>query len=99
MSGELNSRSFFEHMTVEIEVDEKIWAETERLAKDLNVDQNELFLNTLRANLYSLKREREKSLEVAEKERKHRESYEKYPVEDGEFDIDEDQINEVWKDL
>jgi len=86
-------------MTVQIEVDEKVWAEAERLAKDLDVDQSELFVNTLRANLYSLKRQKERALETAEKERKHRQSYEDLPVGDEEFYIDEDQIEEVWKDL
>lgn len=34
-----------------------------------------------------------------EKEREHRESYEKHPVEPDEFYVDEEQLIEVWKDL
>jgi hypothetical protein len=86
-------------MTVQIEVDEKIWAEAERLAKDLNVDYTEMFVNTLRENLYTLKRVREKAETIAEKERKHRESYEKMPVQPDEFFVDEEHLIEAWKDL
>lgn len=85
-------------MTVEIEVDEKMWAEAEALAKELNINYTEMFLNTLRENLYSLKNKRKKAMTVAEKERKHRESYEKYPVQPDEFYVDEEQLIDVWKD-
>lgn len=86
-------------MTVQIEVDEKVWAEAETLTKDLNIDYTEMFINTLRENLYTLKSAREKAITVAEKERKHRESYEKFPVQPDEFYIEEDQLIEAWKDL
>ncbi len=86
-------------MTVEIEVDEKMWAEAEALAKALNIDYTEMFLNTLRENLYSLKNAKKKALTIAEKEQKHRESYEKYPVQPDEFYIEEEQLIEVWKDV
>ncbi len=71
-------------MTVQIQVDEKMWAEAERLARDLDVDQEELFVNTLRETLYSLKRERERAAATAEKERQHEESYKKFPQTEGE---------------
>lgn len=86
-------------MTVQIEVDEKMWAEAETLAKDLNIDFNEMFLNTLRSDLYRLKEKKAKELTVAEKERRHRESYEKFPVQPDEFYVDEEQLIEAWKDL
>lgn len=86
-------------MTVQIEVDEKIWAEAERLAKDLNIDYTEMFVNTLRENLYSLRTARKKAETIAEKERKHRESYEKMPVQPDEFYVEEEQLIEAWKDL
>ena len=76
-----------------------MWAEAERLARDLNVDYEEMFANTLRSTLYTLKDAKQKALSISEKERKHRESYEKNPVGPEEFYIDEDQIEEVWKDL
>ncbi len=86
-------------MTVQIDVDEKMWAEAQNLAKDLNINYEEMFLNTLRANLYSLKEAKKIALTVAEKDRRHRESYEKYPVQEDEFYVDEDQLIEAWKDL
>jgi hypothetical protein len=43
------------------------------MAKDLNIDYKEMFLNTLRENLYSLKTAMEKAVTIEEKERKHRE--------------------------
>ena len=73
-------------MTVEIEIDEKMWAEAKTLAKDLNIDYNELFINTLRENLYRLKRERDRNATIAEKEKVHRESYEKFPQSIAETD-------------
>lgn len=86
-------------MTVQIDVDEKLWAEAEILANDLNINYTEMFFNTLRENLYSLREAKKKSLTIAEKERKHRESYEKYPVQEDEFYVDEEQLIEAWKDL
>jgi len=89
----------FKVMTVQIDIDEKMWADVEAMARDLNIDYKELFLNTVRQNLYSMKRELDKTQTIAEKERRHRDSYEKCPVGSEEFYIDEDQIEEVWKDL
>ncbi len=86
-------------MTVQIDVDEKLWAEAEILANDLNINYPEMFFNTLRENLYSLREAKKKALTIAEKERKHRESYEKYPVQEDEFYVDEEQLIETWKDL
>jgi len=56
-----------------------MWAEAQTMVKDLNIDYDEMFLNTLRENLFRLKNARKKALSIAEKERKHRESYEKFP--------------------
>ncbi len=86
-------------MTVQIEVDEKMWAEAETLAKDLNIDFNEMLLNSLRLDLYRLKEKRAKELTVAEKERRHRESYEKFPVQPNEFEIEDKQMEEFWKQV
>ena len=86
-------------MTVQIEVDEKMWAEAETLANDLNINYTEMFLNTLRSDLYRLKEAKDKELTIAEKERRHRESYEKFPVQPEEFYVDEEQLIEAWKDL
>ena len=86
-------------MTVQIEVDEKMWTEAETLAKDLNINYTEMFLNTLRSDLYRLKEARDKESTIAEKERGHRERYEKFPVQPEEFYVDEEQLIEAWKDL
>lgn len=41
-----------------------------------------------------------KKIEVeTEKERKHRESYEKMPVQPDEFYVEEEQLIEAWKDI
>lgn len=86
-------------MTVKIEIDEKMWAEAEEIAKELNIDYSEMFLNTLRQNLYNLREAKRKRLETDEKARLHYESYKKFPVEPEEFYVDEEQLIEVWKDL
>lgn len=72
-------------MTVQINVDERMWAEAVRIARDLNVDQEELFVKTLTENLNELKRKRRKADWIAEAERKHKESYEKVPQCEEEF--------------
>jgi len=86
-------------MTVQIDIDEKQWAEAQALAKELEVDYNEMFVNALRSSLYSLKNAKQKALSIAEKERQHRESYEKYPVLPDEFFVEEEQLIEASKDL
>lgn len=77
--------------TVEIELDEQMLAETDALAKDLQINRSEIFQRTLREVLNKLK--------ITEKERRHRESYELFPVQPDEFEIDEEQLIEAWKDL
>jgi antitoxin component of RelBE/YafQ-DinJ toxin-antitoxin module len=83
-------------MTVQIEVDEKMWAEAEKIAKELNINYSEMFLNTLRSDLYRLKEAKHKELTITEKERKHRESYEKFPQTDEE--INEWEEVQYWED-
>jgi hypothetical protein len=86
-------------MTVQIDIDEKQWVEAQALAKELNVDYAKVLIKALRASLYSLRRAKQKAMSTAEKEKQHRESYEKYPVQLDEFFVDEEQLNEAWKDL
>ena len=86
-------------MTVQIDIDEKQWVEAKLLAKELDVDCNEMVINAIRSSLYSLKNAKEKALAIAEKERQHRESYEKFPVDPDEFFVEEEQLIEAWKDL
>lgn len=42
---------------------------------------------------------KKKAVTIAENDRKHRESYEKYPVQEDAFYVDEEQLIEAWKDL
>ena len=86
-------------MTVQIEIDERILAETQRLARDLKVDYQKLLADNLRKSLYDLKKQRDQKLSTDEKVRRLRESYEKYPVQEDELLLDEETIEEVWKDL
>lgn len=86
-------------MTVKIEIDEKMWAEAEEIAEELNIDYSEMFLNTLRQNLYNLREAKRKRLETDEKARRHYESYKKFPVEPEEFYVGEEQLIVAWKDL
>lgn len=68
-----------------------MWAEADVLAKNLQVNRAQIFQDTLREVLEKLK--------LADKERRHRESYEQFPLQPSEFEIDENQLIEVWKDL
>lgn len=86
-------------MTVQININERFWAETQRLARDLNIDYQELLEKNVRKSLYDLKRMRDEKLSTEEKNRRHRESYEKFPVQEDECLVDDAMIAEVWKDL
>ncbi len=86
-------------MTVQIDIDERFWAEAQRLARDLNVDYQKLLADNIRKSLYDLKRQRDQKLSTEEKVRRHRESYEKFPVQEDELCLDEETIQEVWEDL
>ena len=86
-------------MTVQININDRFWSETQRLARDLNVDYQELLEKNVRKSLYDLKRMRDEKLSTEEKVRRHRESYEKFPVQEDECLVDDEMIAEVWKDL
>ncbi len=58
-----------------------------------------MFIDTLRQSLYSLREAKRRQSETEEKERRHYESYKKFPVEPEEFYVDDDQLIEAWKDL
>ena len=78
-------------MTVQIDIDEKLWEEAETLAKNLDINRTEIFQDTLREVLEKLK--------IAEKERRAVEAYRKNPIQPDEFEVEEEQIEEAWKDL
>ncbi len=86
-------------MTVQIDIDERVWVETQNLARDLKVDYPKLLADSVRKSLYELKRKRDRELSTEEKIRRLRKSYEKFPVQEDELCLDEKTIEEVWKDL
>ena len=71
-------------MTVQINVDEKQWAEAKSMAAEMNIDYEEMFINTLRTNLYSLREAKARELVIAEKDRLDREAYTRHPITDQE---------------
>ena len=58
-----------------------------------------LLADSVRKSLYDLKRRRDRELSTEEKIRRLRESYEKFPVQEDEFCLDDETIQEVWKDI
>ncbi len=92
-------------MTVQIDVDEKMWAEVETIAKDLNINLEEMFVNTLREDLYRLRdkknetsfpNERKKEVSDEEKVRRTLESFRKFPQQPEEYEIWQDE--QVWEE-
>jgi len=76
----------FKAMTVQINVDEKQWAEAESIAHELNIDYEEMFINTLRSNLYSLREAKARELTISKMDQIDREAYSRQPVTDRERD-------------
>jgi hypothetical protein len=91
-------------MTVQIDIDEKMWAESEMIAKDLNINFSEMFIDTLRKDLHIL-RERKNSASLLrkpkndvsdeEKVRRTLESFGKFPQKPEEYEIWQDE--QVWE--
>lgn len=74
----------FKAMTVQINVDEKQWAEVKSMAHELNIDYEEMFINTLRSNLYSLREAKARALTISKKDQLDREAYTRHPITDQE---------------
>jgi len=78
-------------MTVQIEIDEKLISKIDAAAQNLKKSRldyiNEALLRAVRHE------------EIEAKIRRHYDSYKKFPVQPDEFEIDEEQLIEVWKDL
>lgn len=79
-------------MTVQIEIDEKLLEEVHRAIAELNESKADAY----REAFEDLARKKKREAEVS---RQYAEAYGKQPVQPEEFYIDEDQIEEVWKDL
>jgi metal-responsive CopG/Arc/MetJ family transcriptional regulator len=84
-------------MEITIELDEKTVAEIDATAKNFNKDRVRYINDSLRKSLSDDRRKGKYSEE--EIRRMYREAYSKQPVQPDEFQIEEDQLIEVWKDL
>lgn len=84
-------------MQVVIELDEKLVAEIDAIAKDFNKNRLQYINDSLQKVLHQDKRKRKYSEEEVSK--MYREAYGKFPVQPDEFEIEEGQMIEVWKDL
>jgi metal-responsive CopG/Arc/MetJ family transcriptional regulator len=79
-------------MTVQIDIDERVLAEVDEALSVLKEDREEVF----RKAFVDLARKKKREAEIA---RQYRAAYGEKPVQPDEFDIDEEQLIEVWKDV
>jgi len=84
-------------MQVVIELDEKLVAEIDAVAKDFNKNRLQYINDSLQKVLQQDRRKRKYS--EAEVSKMYHEGYGKFPVQPDEFEIEEEQMIEVWKDL
>lgn len=84
-------------MSVVIELDESLVAEIDAAAKDSNKNRLQYISETLRKSL----RENSKKRKYSEEEVRemYHKAYGEKPVQPDEFEIEEEQLIEVWKDL
>lgn len=74
-----------------IEIEETLFTEIAAKAKTLH-KTNSVFVNELLRK--ALRKE-----SIEEKNRKHQESYEKFPVQDDEFFIEDEQMEAFWEQV
>jgi metal-responsive CopG/Arc/MetJ family transcriptional regulator len=74
--------------TIEISLDDALAEDLDRVAERLDSTRGEFVRQALEERLSRLR--------VEEQERRHREGYERHPVEPGEFDLGEDE--RLWSD-
>jgi hypothetical protein len=79
-------------MTVQIEIDEEALAEVDESLKLLNQDRDDFF----RQGILELVAKANREAVVA---RQYAEAYEKTPVLQDEFFVEEAQLIEAWKDV
>ncbi|NOT48490.1 MAG: hypothetical protein HOP17_12165 [Acidobacteria bacterium] len=79
-------------MTVQIDVDEKLLNEVHKAIAELNESKADAY----REAFEDLVRKKRREAEVSHR---YAEAYGKNPVQPDEFDVEEDQLEEVWKDL
>ena len=78
-------------MSVQIEVDELILPEIDLLARQSDKTRYDVINEILRKGVHRMS--------IEEKIEQYRKSYLEFPVQPDEFDVDEDQLIEAWKDL
>ena len=84
-------------MQITLEIDDRTVEEIDAAAKDFNKSRLEYINDTL---LMSLRRNKPKRNYTSEEVRQmYAEAYRKNPVQPDEFEIDEDQMIEVWGNL
>ena len=84
-------------MQVVIELDEKLVAEIDAIAKDFNKNRLQYINDSLQKSIQQDSRKTKYS--EAEVRRMYQNAYGKHPVQPDEFEIEEEQLVEVWNDL
>ncbi|HEX9962642.1 MAG TPA: hypothetical protein VGB00_17045 [Pyrinomonadaceae bacterium] len=84
-------------MSVFIELDEKLVAEIDAVAKDFNKNRLQYINESLRKSFREDLRKQGMSEEEIGKI--YQEAYEKFPVQPGEFEIEGEQMEEFWKQV
>ena len=84
-------------MSVFIELDEKLVAEIDAVAKDFNKNRTQYINESLRKSL----REDLRKRKISEEEigEMYQKAYEKFPVQPEEFEIEDEQMEEFWKQV
>lgn len=84
-------------MSVTIELDEKLVAEIDAVAKDFDKNRLQYINDSLQKVLQQDKRKRKYSeQEVREM---YREAYGKFPVQPDEFEIEDEQMEKFWEQI
>ena len=79
-------------MTVQIEIDEVVLAEVDAALRVLNEDRGIVFEKAFK----DLARRKIREAEIA---KEYARAYAEKPVQPDEFDVEEEQLIEVWKDV
>ena len=79
-------------MTVQIDIDDSVLAEVDAALKVLKQERDTVFKEAFD----ELARRKKREAEIA---KEYSRAYSEKPVQPDEFDIDEEQLIEVWKDL
>lgn len=78
-------------MTIQLDIDEELLAKLDAAAENVKKNRLDFISDSLEALI--------RRQEIEDKVRRHRESYQVQPVQPDEFEVDEEQLIEAWKDL